>query len=85
MSISSNECQYFIMPLSKQLSLNEVSARTGLTYTALCKAIKSGDLRGYQLNNSPNSPFYVSEEDVEEWLENRKLATRTVQNQKKTP
>jgi len=70
------------MSLSKQLSLYEISTRTGIAYTALCKAIKSGDLRGYKLTDAPNSPFYVSEEDVEDWIERRKLATQTEKNRK---
>ncbi len=70
------------MSLSPQLNLYEISARTGLSYTQLCKAIKSGDLHGYKLTQAPNSPFYVSEEDVVDWIERRKMATQTAQNRK---
>ena len=65
------------MAIPKALSLHEISVRSGLSIYALQRAIKSGQLKAFKLDDAPNSSLKVLEDDFTEFLERRKNALLT--------
>ncbi len=52
-------------------TLTQWSKETGLTVSTMRQAIRRGHLHARRLGVSPTSPYYITERDLNDWLESR--------------
>ncbi len=60
----------------KWLRLSEVAAETGFPIKALLSAIHRGQLHAVQIGQGRNSPFRVSREHLDAWLQSKRAGRR---------
>ena len=60
------------------LTRRQVKQRLGIGKTEFLRLVKTGELEAIRIGDAPNSPFRVSEEALEEYIERRKVRPQAV-------
>lgn len=56
--------------------ISELADELGCGLKVIRQAIRRGELDAVQLGPGANSPYYVTDEDVQAWLESRRASER---------